>query len=83
MGTAFVEPYNNAALPLAGAWDPLTNNIYGGIGQYFVTKNLKFIGAGAIILEDTRERGVYLAAETPAASITSDLLTPFFGATRR
>jgi len=41
------------------------------------------IGAGAIILEDTRECGVYLAPETPAASITSDLLSPFFGATRR
>ena len=41
------------------------------------------IGAGAIIFEDTHEQGVYLAPGTAAASIASDLLTPFFGATRR
>lgn len=40
------------------------------------------IGAGAIILEDTKERGVYLGKSTEAASTTSDVLSPFFG-TRR
>jgi sugar O-acyltransferase (sialic acid O-acetyltransferase NeuD family) len=37
------------------------------------------IGAGTLILEDTKERGVYLAKGTEAASTTSDVLSPFFG----
>ena len=41
------------------------------------------IGAGANILEDTVERGVYSVASTPAANTTSDMLSPFFGMTRR
>jgi len=41
------------------------------------------IGAGANILEDTFERGVYSVASTPAADTTSDMLSPFFGMTRR
>lgn len=41
------------------------------------------IGAGATILEDTVERGVYTVRSTPAAETTSDLLSPFFGMTRR
>lgn len=40
------------------------------------------IGAGAIILEDTREKGVYIVKGTEAASATSDVFSPFFG-TRR
>lgn len=40
------------------------------------------IGAGAIILEDTRERGVYLTKGTEAASTTSDIIGPFFGIRR-
>jgi sugar O-acyltransferase (sialic acid O-acetyltransferase NeuD family) len=40
------------------------------------------IGAGALILEDTREKGVYIVKGTEAASATSDVLSPFFG-TRR
>ena len=41
------------------------------------------VGAGAIILKDTRERGVYMAPGTPTAVMSSDLLTPFFGAPRQ
>jgi sugar O-acyltransferase (sialic acid O-acetyltransferase NeuD family) len=40
------------------------------------------IGAGAIILEDTKERGVYLDKSAEAASTTSDVLSPFFGTSR-
>ncbi len=65
-----------------------------GIGPYcFIGANATFrngitvapeciIGAGAIILEDTQERGVYLAQGTEAAPTTSDVLSPFFGALR-
>jgi sugar O-acyltransferase (sialic acid O-acetyltransferase NeuD family) len=41
------------------------------------------IGAGATILEDTREKSVYMQPETQTSSVTSDRLSPFFGARRR
>jgi sugar O-acyltransferase (sialic acid O-acetyltransferase NeuD family) len=37
------------------------------------------IGAGALVLENTEARQVFLEQATPAAAISSDMLSPFFG----
>lgn len=46
-GTTLAEAVNARALQSGGAWDPVTDNIYGTDGiEFFATNNLKFLFGG-------------------------------------
>jgi DNA-binding beta-propeller fold protein YncE len=46
-GSTFVEGINARAFQSGGAWDPVTDNVYGADGlEFFAVNNLKFLYAG-------------------------------------
>ena len=75
-GTTFVEGVNARAMQSGGAWDPVTDNVYGADGlQFFAVNNLKFLlasgGSDAVAVNPMTSRA-YVAGGSAGAVLVYD-----------